>query len=248
MSIGSLAAFILWCKPRQLRQFLCLWNHRSVECEKWEDLRCLYNLVSHSTSEKTETQRDSMSSFLKPLCVSPEWVYWWSQNWQYARALCYSSLSALPFTWSHFLLAHLLSLLPHVGVSHRSDLRTWHLAVYSVPLLTSPELFALTNHKLWNCTVKNYLTVWVWFLCFIAADSDYSVLFPYVYWGIWSCMCAKSLQSCLTLYDPMDCSPPGSSVHGILQAKILDWVAIPFSKASSQPRESNQHLLCLLHW
>ena len=38
---------------------------------------------------------------------------------------------------------------------------------------------------------------------------------------------AKSLQSCLTLCDPMDCSPPGSSVHGILQARILGWVACP---------------------
>ena len=35
----------------------------------------------------------------------------------------------------------------------------------------------------------------------------------------------------------MDCSPPGSSIHGILQARILDWVAIPFSRGSSQPRE-----------
>ena len=37
-------------------------------------------------------------------------------------------------------------------------------------------------------------------------------------------------QSCLTLCDPMDCSLPGSSVHGILQARILEWVAVPFSK------------------
>ena len=40
-------------------------------------------------------------------------------------------------------------------------------------------------------------------------------------------------QSCLTLCDPVDCSPPGSSVHGILQARILEWVAIPFSRGSS---------------
>ena len=40
---------------------------------------------------------------------------------------------------------------------------------------------------------------------------------------------AKSLQLCLTLCDPMDSSPPGSSVHGILQARILEWVAISFS-------------------
>ena len=37
-------------------------------------------------------------------------------------------------------------------------------------------------------------------------------------------------QSCLTLGNPTDCSPPGSSVHGILQARILEWVAMPFSK------------------
>ena len=40
-------------------------------------------------------------------------------------------------------------------------------------------------------------------------------------------------QSCLTLSDPMDCSPPGSSVHGILQARILEWVAMPFFRGSS---------------
>ena len=43
-------------------------------------------------------------------------------------------------------------------------------------------------------------------------------------------------QSCLTLRDPVDCSPPGSSVRGILQARRLEWVAIPFSRGSSQPR------------
>ena len=40
---------------------------------------------------------------------------------------------------------------------------------------------------------------------------------------------AKSLQSCLTLSDPMDCSPPGSSAHGIFQARVLEWVAIAVS-------------------
>ena len=49
---------------------------------------------------------------------------------------------------------------------------------------------------------------------------------------------AKLLQSCLTLSDPMDCSPPGSSIHGIFQARVLEWVAIalvdPQSPDSSQ--------------
>ena len=47
-------------------------------------------------------------------------------------------------------------------------------------------------------------------------------------------------QLCSTLCDPVDCSPPGSSVHGILQARILAWVAMPFSKGSSRPRGRTQ--------
>ena len=43
--------------------------------------------------------------------------------------------------------------------------------------------------------------------------------------------------SCPTLCDPMGCSPPGFSIHGILQARILQWVAIPFSRGTSQPRD-----------
>ena len=39
-------------------------------------------------------------------------------------------------------------------------------------------------------------------------------------------------QSCPTLCDPVDCSPPGSSLHGILQVRILDWIPIPFSRGS----------------
>ena len=52
--------------------------------------------------------------------------------------------------------------------------------------------------------------------------------------GCYSCFVAKS---CLTLCNPVDRSPPGSSVHGILQARILEWVAISFSRRSSWPRE-----------
>ena len=44
-------------------------------------------------------------------------------------------------------------------------------------------------------------------------------------------------QSCPTPSDPMDCSLPGSSVHGIVQARVLEWGAIPFSRRSSQPRD-----------
>ena len=59
------------------------------------------------------------------------------------------------------------------------------------------------------------------------------------------CLVAKL---CLTLCDPMDCSPPGFSVHGILQERLLEWVTMPSSKGSSQPRDQTSDLLCLLHW
>ena len=51
------------------------------------------------------------------------------------------------------------------------------------------------------------------------------------------CLCANSLQSCPTLCDPMDCSPPGSSVHDVIQSRILEWVAMSFSRGSSQQRD-----------
>ena len=55
--------------------------------------------------------------------------------------------------------------------------------------------------------------------------------------------CAKSLQSCPTLCNPRDCSLPGSSVLGILQARILEWDAMPSSKGSSQPKDRT-HVSC----
>ena len=57
-------------------------------------------------------------------------------------------------------------------------------------------------------------------------------------------------QSCLTLCDPMDCSLPGSSVHGLSQARILQWVAIPFSGGSSQLRDRNpiSYVSCIGRW
>ena len=55
-----------------------------------------------------------------------------------------------------------------------------------------------------------------------------------------ACMCAKLLQSCPTLCNPMDYSPPDSSVHGILQAKIVEWLAMLLSRGSSWPRDKTQ--------
>ena len=58
------------------------------------------------------------------------------------------------------------------------------------------------------------------------------------------CFCAPFLQLCLRLCNPMDCKPPGSSVHGILLTRILEWVSMPFSRRSSQPRHQI-HISCI---
>ena len=63
--------------------------------------------------------------------------------------------------------------------------------------------------------------------------------------GAWQAMVhseseSEVAQSCPTLCDPVDCSPPGSSAHGILQARVLEWVAISFSRGSSRPRDQTQ--------
>ena len=54
--------------------------------------------------------------------------------------------------------------------------------------------------------------------------------------GLWACVHGQLLQLCPTLCNHMACSCPGSSVHGIFQARILEWVAIPFFRGSSWPR------------
>ena len=73
---------------------------------------------------------------------------------------------------------------------------------------------------------------------------------PAAWWGraaaarIYCCKLKESesevAQSCLTLCDPMDCGLPGSSVHGIFQARVLEWVAISFSRGSSWSRDQTQ--------
>ena len=73
-----------------------------------------------------------------------------------------------------------------------------------------------------------------------------AMVFPIVMYGCESWTIKRGegegevAQSCLTLCDPVDCSPPGFSVHGILQARILKWVTISFSRGSSQPRDRTQ--------
>ena len=76
------------------------------------------------------------------------------------------------------------------------------------------------------------------------------LIFIFHNWLFASCFvgcCCLVTKSCLTLCDPIDCSPPGSTVHGIFQARILQWVAISFSRGSSRPRDPT-YMSCIGMW
>ena len=92
------------------------------------------------------------------------------------------------------------------------------------------------------------------------ADSGFTILYLYhlahvvssyggCSWGF-CCVHAKSLQLCPTLCNTMDCSPPGSSLHGILLARILEQVAMMFSSSFSQPRDQTciSYVSCIGRW
>ena len=100
------------------------------------------------------------------------------------------------------------------------------------------ELQSIGLQKSWTqlsmpaCTCKNYVT---YMQINMYLDNIYVyILFLYPTYNRRR-LCAA--QSCPTTCDPMDCSPSGSSVYRIFQARILEWVAISFSRGSSQPRD-----------
>ena len=122
----------------------------------------------------------------------------------------------------------------HVVAKSRTWLSNWTELNWMISRITTSRFF---TKSCWFPLkfLLNFL-VWIW-NAFSARGLIESVL---------HCTCAQSLQSCPTLSDLMDCNPPGSSVHGILQARILEWVGMPSSRGSSQSQESSSHFLCLL--
>ena len=78
----------------------------------------------------------------------------------------------------------------------------------------------------------NYIsTLW------IKQDAVLQKIYTFIMWTLMHACMLSHFHLCLTLWDPMHCSPPGSSVHGILHTRILERVAISFSRGSSQPRD-----------
>ena len=77
--------------------------------------------------------------------------------------------------------------------------------------------------------------------CFCCCDC--TTVYPFTYWRTsWLLSRYRVSRSVVRLCDPMDCSLPGSSVHGILQARILEQITISFSRGSSQPRDGTMPL------
>ena len=99
----------------------------------------------------------------------------------------------------------------------------------------------LSNHYLTSCLcvfrthdfflsdsyVSSVHMIFFFFFFYQTALFQQNFLFPGTGLMLGTCMYTKSHQSCLTVCDSMDWSPPGSSVHGILQARMLEWVAMP---------------------
>ena len=80
---------------------------------------------------------------------------------------------------------------------------------------------------------------WIFFFFlqdFSEMSYRYTGWYPH-FWHFVSTVLCSVAQSCPALCGPMDCSPPGSSVHGVSQARILEWVAVSYSRGSSRPRD-----------
>ena len=96
---------------------------------------------------------------------------------------------------------------------------------------------ALGAQNLSHWTIRD-IPICLFLVCFISKETGAQKghdIVPSLTVHNWQKMLVA--QSCLTLCNPMDCSSPGSFVHGISQARILEWVAFPFSRRSTPPRD-----------
>ena len=111
--------------------------------------------------------------------------------------------------------------------------------------MTNINNLKINKQKIYFSSKFNAIFVWIWGKFLLKYD------FFFFNFGRWNYMVisdAKSLQLCLTLCDPMDYSLPDSFVHGILQARILKWAAMPSSGGSSLSRGWTHIFYVYTHW
>ena len=117
----------------------------------------------------------------------------------------------------------------HVTAKSQTWLSDWHLLTYIFII----SMVFLKSELLWFSSCMP----WVWSSpSYSRISINICSMTEWMHHYLVSSLFRKGVCMCLTPCDPMGCNPPGSSVHGILQARILDWVPIPFSRGTSQPR------------
>ena len=125
------------------------------------------------------------------------------------------------------------------------DRVTWQATVYRVTRVRHDWSDLAHMYTMCYCQfLLNIRKIWISLSLYIESLSNIIPIMPMDHLSLYfgdnrtaAAAAAKSLQSCPTLFDPMDYSPPGSSVPGISQASILEWVVSFFSWRSSQPRD-----------
>ena len=113
-----------------------------------------------------------------------------------------------------------------IEYNHWTDIPSFH-RLHPLWMVTGDLEFHLPSIYLFLPKTIFYQSVVGLHCCVSTVQQSESAIHIYVCVCVCVRACAKSLQSCLTLCDPMVCSPPGSSVHGILQARTLGWAAMP---------------------
>ena len=170
--------------------------------------------------------------------------HWYSRSWLWRMFACFSwweEMGASPPSLARSQLLSVSSLPPTEELSattiHQREWTAFSSSLWSkvtsensTPFRPKSEVMKSKRSKNWPHDLSPKL---------IHASANVAsslIRFTNISTFICPCVHAKSLQSCLTLCDPMNCSLPGSSVHRILQARILEWVAVPSSRGSSQTR------------
>ena len=131
-------------------------------------------------------------------------------------------------------------------MGHAEEKRLWHMCPWPQILLAGVKVGAGDGERIlssMDCVRKigySHIKEWIWIPILSHCSMSYA------------CLHAKSFPSCLVLCNSMDCNPPGSSVHGILQARILERVAISFFRRSFLSRDQTRVSIIgrwiLYHW
>ena len=144
-----------------------------------------------------------------------------------------TGLRSLESVICFFFLSSLL-LLAHLGVSVKHPKAYLCCLVFRSPFLSPSQSSQVIRTR----QAGNYSTSFI--VCISDSAPEYSGDMSVLTITVLGYFEVLITQSCPTLCDPMDCSSPGSFVCGILQARILEWVAISFSRGSSEPRDQTQ--------